>query len=126
LHFPGTLFAADETRRWHATNQFPLLAWSSVRQGGAGRRFRPDDESVDDITRGYFSDDNFERMRRAEELGEGKNASALQVALAFVLRQDFPVVALVGPSSIDNLKSALGALEVELTSDELRYLDLSH
>lgn len=58
--------------------------------------------------------------------GRLKNASALQVALALVLRQDFPVVALVGPSSIDNLKSALGALDVELTSDELRYLDLSH
>ena len=53
-----------------------------------------------------------------------RNASALQVALAFVLGQEYPVVALVGPSKVENLHGALGALEVELTPDEMRYLDL--
>jgi len=124
MQFPGTLFADDDTRRWHADTQMPVFAWTSLAAGFASGRFRPDDRDVDESTRAFFSEDNFERMRRAEEVAEIRNASALQVALAFVLGQEYPVVALVGPSKVENLHSGLGALEVELTPDEMRYLDL--
>jgi aryl-alcohol dehydrogenase-like predicted oxidoreductase len=124
MQFPGTLFADDDTRRWHADTQMPVFAWTSLAAGFASSRFRPDDTDVDAGTRAFFSEDNFERMQRAEEVAELRNASALQVALAFVLGQEFPVVALVGPSKVENLHGALGALEVELTPDEMRYLDL--
>ena len=124
MQFPGTLFADDDTRRWHAETRLPVLAWTSLAAGFASGHFRPDDEDVDESTRAFFSEDNFERMRRAEEVAEAHDASALQVALAFVLGQDFPVVALVGPSRVENLDGTLGALEVELTADEMRYLDL--
>ena len=124
MQFPGTLFADDETRRWHADTQMPVFAWTSLAAGFASGRFQPDDTDVDESTRAFFSEDNFERMRRAEEVAELRNASALQVALAFVLGQEYPVVALVGPSKVENLHGALGALEVELTPDEMRYLDL--
>jgi 1-deoxyxylulose-5-phosphate synthase len=124
MQFPGTLFADDDTRRWHADTQLPVLAWTSLGAGFASGRFRLDDTDVDESTRAFFSEENFERMRRAEEVAEGSNVSALQVALAFVLCQEFPVVALVGPSKVENLDGTLGALEVELSADELRYLDL--
>jgi len=124
MQFPGTLFADDDTRRWHAETGLPVLAWTSLAAGFASGRFRPDDQDVDESTRAFFSEDNFERMRRAEDVAERRNTSSLQVALAFVLRQSFPVVALVGPSKVENLQGTLGALEVELTADEMRYLDL--
>jgi 1-deoxyxylulose-5-phosphate synthase len=124
MQFPGTLFADDDARRWHAETKLPVLAWTSLAAGFASGRFRPDDTDVDESTTAFFSDDNFERMRRAEEVAAGRNASTLQVALAFVLSQDFPVVALVGPSKVENLDGTLGALEVELTAEEMRYLDL--
>jgi 1-deoxyxylulose-5-phosphate synthase len=124
MQFPGTLFADDDTRRWHADTRMPVLAWTSLAAGFATGRFQPDDTDVDESTKAFFSADNFERMRRAEEVAELRNVSALQVALAFVLRQAYPVVALVGPSKVENLHGALGALEVELTPDEMRYLDL--
>ena len=125
MQFPGTLFADDDTRRWHAETRLPVLAWTSLAAGFASGRFLPDDTDVDESTRAFFSEDNFERMRRAQEVAERKNTSALQVALAFVLGQDFPVVALVGASKVENLNGTLGALEVELTSEEMRYLDLA-
>jgi aryl-alcohol dehydrogenase-like predicted oxidoreductase len=124
MQFPGTLFADNDTRRWHAETRLPVLAWTSLAAGFASGRFRPDDEDVDESTRAFFSEGNFERMRRAEEVAERRNATTLQVALAFVLSQDFPVVALVGPSRIENLDGTLGALEVELTAEEMKYLDL--
>ena len=70
MQFPGTLFADDETRRWHVDTQLPLLAWTSLAAGFASGRFRPDDTGVDESTRAFFSEDNFERMRRAEEVAE--------------------------------------------------------
>ena len=124
MQFPGTLFADDDTRRWHADTQMPVFAWTSLAAGFASGRFRSDDTEVDESTRAFFSEENFERMRRAQEVAEAHSASALQVALAFVLGQEYPVVALVGPSKVENLHSGLGALEVELTPDEMRYLDL--
>jgi aryl-alcohol dehydrogenase-like predicted oxidoreductase len=46
------------------------------------------------------------------------------VALAWVLHQPFPVFALIGPHSADELKSSVAALELELTPEEVRWLNL--
>ena len=124
MQFPGTLFADDDTRRWHAETRLPVLAWTALAAGFASGRFGPNDTDVDESTKAFFSEDNFERMRRAQDVAERHDSSALQVALAFVLGQNFPVVALAGPSKVENLYEALGALEVELTAEEMRYLDL--
>ncbi len=124
MQFPGTLFADDDTRRWHADTQLPVFAWTSLAAGFASGRFRPEDSDVDESTRAFFSEDNFERMRRAEDLASSKGATTVQIALAFVLNQGFPVIALVGPSNVENLNGTLGALDVGLTADEMRYLDL--
>lgn len=123
MFYPGTLFADDSTRRWHADRQFPMLAWSTLAAGFAGGT-TTEASSVDEVARVYFSDDNLERRRRAEELGRDRGLTGLQVALAFVLSQPFPMVALVGPSKVPNLNEALGALELGLTEQEMAYLDL--
>ncbi len=125
MYFPGTLFADDATRRWHTDHQFPMLAWSTLAAGFAGGRMGPDEDAeVDGVIGVYFSDDNFERRHRAEELGLSSGLTALQVALAFVLSQPYPTVALVGTSQVPNLNEALGAVEVDLTEQEMAYLDL--
>jgi aryl-alcohol dehydrogenase-like predicted oxidoreductase len=124
MFYPGTLFADDDTRRWHTDHQFPMVAWSTLGAGFAGGT-TTDAASVDEVARVYFSEDNFERRRRAEELGRDKGVSGLQVSLAFVLSQPYPVVALVGPSKVANLNEALGALDVDLISEEMADLDLA-
>jgi aryl-alcohol dehydrogenase-like predicted oxidoreductase len=124
MFYPGTLFADDETRRWHTEHQFPMLAWSTLASGFAGGT-ETDPSSVDEVARVFFSDANFERRRRAGELGADKGVSGLQVALAFVLGQPYPLVALVGPSKVPNLKANVGALEIDLTPEEMAFLDLA-
>src|SRR3990172_7235156 len=123
--FPGTLFADDATRAWHRAHGFPMLAWASLAAGFMSGKFKPDDPSVNPVVQTYYSDGNFERVRRAQELGARKNATGLQIGLAFVLRQAFPVVALVGPTTVANLNETLGALEIELSSEEMEFLDLN-
>ena len=62
--------------------------------------------------------------RRADELAEQKGATLRQIALAWVLHQPLEVYALIGPASVAELDDCLGALEIELTSDELAWLNL--
>jgi aryl-alcohol dehydrogenase-like predicted oxidoreductase len=123
MFYPGTLFAYDETRRWHTDHQFPMLAWSTLAAGFAGGT-ETEPSSADDVASVYYSEDNFERRRRADEMGRDKGASGLQVSLAFVLSQPYPTIALVGPSKVPNLQAILEALDISLTWDEMAHLDL--
>ena len=121
--FPGTLFADEETRHWHRTHRLPLLAWSSLATGFMSGKFTPDDTNNENVSQVYYSEENFERLRRAQELAVRRNVSVAQIGLAYVLGQAFPVIALVGPTSVSNLDDALGALNVELNPEEMDFLE---
>jgi aryl-alcohol dehydrogenase-like predicted oxidoreductase len=117
--WPDTVFARSrEARDWYRRTQLPLFAWSSQAGGFfAGRR----DELVERV---YLDDRNLERLRRAEELGARKSASANEVALAWVLHQPFPTYAIIGPRSPAELQASLAGLDVALSDSEVRWLDL--
>ncbi len=117
-HWPGTMAATDDVRAWHERTQMPLFAWSAQARGFfAGH----DSESA---LRVYDNPDNRERRRRASEVAERVGGTANQVALAWVLAQPYPVYAVIGPRTVEQLREAIGALDVSLTGDEVRWLDL--
>jgi predicted dehydrogenase/aryl-alcohol dehydrogenase-like predicted oxidoreductase len=126
--WPGCLSASDAaSRAWYTRTQMPLFAWSSQASGFFTGRFRPEDRSVPgyaDVVTTWFNDDNFRRLDRARELAAAKGVTSAQIALAYVLHQPFPIFALIGPHTIDELQSVLPALTVELTPAELRWLNL--
>ena len=124
MTFPGTLFADEKTRAWHRVHQLPLLAWAALAAGFMSGKYKPDDTDDENIIQAYYSEENFERLRRAEELAARKNATVVQIGLAYVLQQAFPVISLVGPTTVSHLDDALGALNVELSIQEIEYLDL--
>jgi aryl-alcohol dehydrogenase-like predicted oxidoreductase len=95
----------------------PLLAWSAQ----AGGFFAGSDG---DAARVYRNAANEERRARAEQLGRPTGATANAVALAWVLAQPFPTVAVIGPHSVEHLRASLEALDVELAADELAWLNL--
>ena len=123
--FPGTLFADEATRQWHRAHQLPLLAWSALATGFMSGKFKPDDTSDENVTQVYYSEENFERLRRAQILARRKNATSAQIGLAYVLQQAFPVSALIGSTTMSNLESALGTLNVKLKLEEMDFLDLN-
>ena len=49
--------------------------------------------------------------------------NAVQIALAWVLNQLYPVVALCGLRSVENVKENVAAAELKLTPEELLYLE---
>ena len=120
----GCVHADERTRAWHARTQMPLLSWSSQAGGFFTGRFAPEDRGDPEMVRTYYSGDNWERLRRARELGAKRGVGANTVALAFVLHQPFPIGALIGPMTVEELRSSFQASAVSLTQEEMDWLDL--
>ncbi|MEM6551587.1 MAG: aldo/keto reductase [Planctomycetota bacterium] len=112
----------DEHRQWHTDTQTPNFAWSSQARG----YFVSRDGQNYLVTHvdSWDSPDNQQRRERAFELAEQFGVSAINIAAAYVLGQPFPQVALIGPRQISETTSSLPALGVELTPQQLAYLDL--
>jgi len=116
--WPGCLSATDaDSRAWHARTGMPLLAWSAQ----AGGFFAG---SGGESARVYEKAANRERRDRAGQLGRRSGATANAVALAWVLAQPFPTLAVIGPHSVEHLRSSLEALDLELGPDDVRWLNL--
>lgn len=121
----GCVSADPETCEWHEQVQLPLLAWSSQARGFFTGRFRPEVRDHADIVRVFYNDANWERLHRAEQLAVEKQATAIQIALAYVLNQPFPTCALIGAQNVQELRSCEAGMQIELTKAELDWLDLS-
>ena len=52
-----------------------------------------------------------------------KDASVAQVAIAWVLARGAGIVPLIGARTLDRLQEALGALDLELTAEDLEQID---
>jgi aryl-alcohol dehydrogenase-like predicted oxidoreductase len=114
------------SRAWYERAQMPLFSWSSQAMGFFTDRYSPEIQDAGDVSRVYYNDGNWERKRRAAELGEKKGGyNANQIALAWVLHQPFPTYALFGPRTVEELKSSLTALEIDLTPEEVQWLNLN-
>ncbi len=120
----GCVYTNDADRSWYESTQLPLISWSSQAGGFFTGRYSPEDRSNPDMVRVYYTEENFERLHRARALAERRGVHALQVALAWVLNQAFPTVAIIGPHTVDELESSVQAAGLELTPSEMAYLDL--
>ncbi|MFW6189826.1 MAG: aldo/keto reductase [Planctomycetota bacterium] len=111
-------------RRWHEETQMPLIPWSSQARGFFTERSGPDKQEDASLVRCWYSDENFRRKSRAEELARQRGVLPINIALAYVLCQPFPTFPLIGPRTLEETRTSLPALEVELTPEELAWLDL--
>ncbi len=126
LPWAGCRAVSDpESKAWLASTQTPLFPWSSQARGFFTGRARPDDRSDEELVRCFYSDANFERLRRATALGEEFGVPATAIALAWLLHQPFPVFPLIGPRHVSETESSLEGLAVSLTLDQVRWLDLT-
>jgi aryl-alcohol dehydrogenase-like predicted oxidoreductase len=74
-----------------------------------------------------FSGENLDRnlalVEQLRAVAEEKGTTVAQLAIAWVLSRGEDIVPLVGARRRDRLQEALGALEVELTSDEIAAIE---
>ena len=120
-----------DARAWYEKTQMPVFAWSPLASGFFSGRFRRDNlhtfgnaEWDRVCIQTYASDENFQRLDRASVLGAEKGLSAAQVAIAYILNQSMNVFAVAGPSRIENFREIVKAGEIQLTPQEMAWLDL--
>lgn len=122
-YWAGCVSADNETCAWHVAHQFPLFSWSSQARGFFTGRYSPEDRSDADTVRVFYSEENWERLRRAEQLGNERGVTAIQIALAYVLCQPFPACALIGPQNRAEMMSCGEATRITLSQEEINWLD---
>ena len=120
----GCISSSDApSRAWFQKTGIPLFAWSSQARGffvRGARDFLDDEE----LSRCWYSDDNFERLKRVRELAREKGTEPIHIAAAYVLHQPFPLFALIGPQQPSEIASSFKAFEVSLTPGEMAWLNL--
>ncbi|KAI0628888.1 Aldo/keto reductase [Trametes polyzona] len=71
----------------------------------------------------YASEATPKIIARLEEIANRKGVSMARVSLAWLLSKEGVTAPVIGPSSIEKMEDLLGALEVSLTDEEVKYLE---
>jgi len=107
-----------------------FVAYSPLGRGFLTGKYRkPEDLPEGDRRRNFprFQGEmfahNLKLVEHVEEMAREKRCTPAQLALAWVLHQGTDIVPLFGTTRRENLDANLGALEVELSAEELRRLD---
>ncbi|MEI7634993.1 MAG: aldo/keto reductase [bacterium] len=116
--------SGPDWRNWLTETQTPLFAWSSQARGFFSGIALPDDRSNSELVRCWYSDDNFKRLERAVMLAKQLSVLPINIALAYVLSHPFPAFPLIGPRTIPEFKACLAALDVQLSEQQMAWLDL--
>ncbi len=120
----------EAARAWYREQGIPLFTWSSLAGGFFSGRFSR--TNLDQFTayldrnciEAYGEEPNFGHLDRARELADERGLSIPQVALAYVLGQPDHIYPLVGSSNAEEFQQNAAALDVNLTPQELAWLDL--
>ena len=104
------------------------IHWSPLARGLLTGKNRKSTRSESDRAIEVFfakkeSANNDEIIDRVLSIAEKKGNSAAQIALAWMFHKNHVTSAIVGVSNEANLNDLVGALDVKLTEDEMKYLE---
>ncbi len=112
-----------------AAEDIGVIPWSPLARGYLTR---PDAE-IDATTRGeteehmyrhpYREGGGKEINARVAELADEKGVKMAQIALAWVLSKDVVTAPIVGTTSVEHLEDAVEALDIDLRSSDIEYLE---
>lgn len=121
----GCLSSSDpESREYFAKTQLVLMPWSSQARGFFTDRARPDNTADKELVRCWYAEDNFGRQARAKELAAKHGVTPVTIALAYVLCQPFPTFPLIGPRLLSETRTSFDGLKIQLSPQEVRWLNL--
>jgi aryl-alcohol dehydrogenase-like predicted oxidoreductase len=107
-----------------------VTTWSPLGDGLLSGRYgsdrpRPDDSRVAGVASHRLSERNLGIADSVNTVAKARGASSAQVAIAWIRAQHHraEIIPIVGVRTPAQLTDNLGALEIELTTDELAYLD---
>jgi aryl-alcohol dehydrogenase-like predicted oxidoreductase len=122
--------ANADARAWYARTGMAIFAYSSLGRGFfSGRITRENFSEIKEFIdgaclRAYCHEVNFQRLDRAQQLAAEKGVSVAQIAMAYTLHQPLNVHALVGAASEAEIIANIEAAGLQLSSEEMGWLNL--
>lgn len=71
----------------------------------------------------YRMDENQRRLQRIQKLAAETGLAITQIVLSYLMSQPFETVPIVGCHTLEQLTDSLSAADVQLTAEQVRYLD---
>jgi len=111
------------------TEGIGVIPWSPLARGYLTRPH----EEIDATTRGDSEEHMYEHPyregggrevnERVQELAADKGVTMAQISLSWLLHKDWVDAPIVGTTSVEHLEDAVEALEIDLTSSDVAYLE---
>ena len=110
-----------------------LIPWSPMargffagnrKRGGGGETTRAKSDAF--ANQLYFREEDFVIAERTADVAKSHNATASQIALAWVLSKPYIAAPIIGSSKIEHLDQAIAALDIKLSEEEVRQLEQSY
>ncbi|KAI0631586.1 oxidoreductase [Trametes polyzona] len=124
------VYREEEREMFPALKQFGVgsIPWSPLARG---LLTRPVDASskrgdTDWLIGRYKNEATVQIVNRVEELAKKKGAKMAQIALAWILAKPGVTAPIIGTTNLSNLEDLLGALDIKLTEEEVKYLEESY
>jgi len=123
--------------RHEEANALPLCAdqglgvipWSPLAGGFLADKYERGEDpeegraATDEFMDKRFSEEGWAVLEVVRELAAAKDATAVQVALAWLLHKDVVDAPIVGPRTVEHLEDNAGALDVSLSPEEIERLE---
>lgn len=103
-----------------------MVPWSPIAKGLLTRPLGEQTQrgETDWIIKRYLEGDGTQEIvSRVEEIAKKRGISMAQVSVAWLLTKDPSAAPVIGTSSVKNLNDLIGAVNVTLTAEELKYLE---
>jgi aryl-alcohol dehydrogenase-like predicted oxidoreductase len=113
-----------ELKQVHVETNLTAFAYSSQANGWFQRRASGQTGGMSAALRKlYASPANEARFRRVEQLASASGLSLTELVLGYLLAQPFPTFPIVGSQSLGQLQDSLKAGDVQLTLEQVKYLE---
>lgn len=107
-----------------------VIPWSPLARGATTRPLADTtDRAKTDPWHDFYLQDGSggkEIVNRIEELSKKHGASMAQISLAWILSKDTVTAPIIGTTSLEKLKDLLGALDVKLSEEDIKYLEAAY
>ncbi len=112
-----------------ADQDLGVIPWSPLAGGFLADKYQRGKEpeegraATDEFMDKRFSEEGWAVLEVVRELAAAKDATAVQVALAWLLHKDVIDAPIVGPRTVEHLEDNAGALDVSLSPEEIERLE---
>jgi len=126
-NYHSLLYREEEREMYPTLKLFGVgtIPWSPLARGLLTRPYKEQTKrSGTDMFLNVSRHDNDEAIvTRVEEIAKKKGISMAQVSIAWLLTKESVAAPIVGTTSLKNLEDLIGAVDVKLTPEEIKYLE---